>query len=103
MPLETERDDTRPAAHMNAVVTGASGFVGRTLCAALRRAGHHVTAVTRRPAADIDCDRNVVIASIDGRTDWSAALAGADVVFHLAAHVHVLDRREARNLAAFRE
>ena len=32
------------------LVAGASGFVGRRLCAALERAGHDVVAMTRNPA-----------------------------------------------------
>ena len=43
------------------------------------------------------------VGNIDGGTDWSAALDGVDAVVHLAAKVHVMDRREARRIDAFRE
>ena len=85
------------------LVTGASGFVGRALCAALGEAGHEVVASTRgavepwvpglevRPIPDIGPD-----------TDWSGALAGIDAVAHLAARVHVMKERRAQPLAAYR-
>ena len=44
----------------------------------------------------------VVVGDIDGATDWSQALAGVDVVFHLAARVHVLRETAAAPLAEFR-
>ena len=39
---------------------------------------------------------------INASTDWSDAVRDAEVVFHLAAHVHVLDAREAQDLERFR-
>jgi uncharacterized protein YbjT (DUF2867 family) len=36
---------------MKALIAGASGFVGRRLCAALAGTGHDVVAMTRNPAA----------------------------------------------------
>ena len=37
-------------AAVKALVAGASGFVGRRLCAALAGTGHDVVAMTRNPA-----------------------------------------------------
>ncbi len=71
------------------VVTGATGFIGRALCPRLAAAGHEVSAITRR-----------VIPEIGPDTDWSAALAGAEAVVHLAARVHVSAERAADPLAA---
>ncbi|MBO6518868.1 MAG: NAD-dependent epimerase/dehydratase family protein [Rhodospirillales bacterium] len=77
-------------------VTGANGFVGGYLLPVLRDAGHDVTALVRRPESitrDV-ADRVVEIPGIDGDTDaeiLERALAGLDVVVHLAAQVHVMD------------
>ena len=76
---------------MKVLVTGATGFVGRVLCETLRARGHVVIralrSVTRGTGAG---EGDVVVGEIDGGTDWAAALAGVDVVVHLAARVHVM-------------
>ena len=45
----------------------------------------------------------VAVGDIDGRTDWSRALAGMEAVVHLAARVHVMHERAADPLAEFRK
>jgi nucleoside-diphosphate-sugar epimerase len=62
---------------MRVAVTGAGGFIGRTLCAALREHGHHVLALDRDATGDI--------AAI---SDWPRRLEGAEAVVHLAALAH---------------
>lgn len=66
------------------LVTGANGFVGKSLCRALTAKGFEVIRVARKTS-----DGNAVpVGDINGTTDWSGILQGADVVIHLAAHVH---------------
>ena len=79
------------------LVTGASGFVGRTLCAALDSRGHLVRAATRTPL-DRPERASFAVGNIGPDTDWSAALTACDAVVHLAAHVHVM-RRNAGDVA----
>ncbi|MFT4000745.1 MAG: SDR family oxidoreductase [Rhizobium sp.] len=79
------------------LVTGATGFVGQALCAELSRRQMDYRPVSRAPAPGF-----VAIGTIDGDTDWSEALAGVDVVMHLAARVHVMNESAADPLAAFR-
>jgi nucleoside-diphosphate-sugar epimerase len=73
------------------LVTGANGFVGTALIAALARSGYIVRAALR---ADRDVAAPVaekcVVGDIGATTDWSAALECVDYVIHLAARVHVL-------------
>lgn len=88
------------------LVTGASGFVGKALCAELLSSGFKVrmanrSALTMAGASEAGYEINV-IGQIDGATDWSAALAGVDLVIHLAARVHVMREQTADPLAEFR-
>jgi UDP-glucose 4-epimerase len=45
----------------------------------------------------------VVVGAINAATAWEAALAGCDVIVHLAARVHVMDDKASDPLAEFRE
>ncbi|MBV8656470.1 MAG: SDR family oxidoreductase [Burkholderiales bacterium] len=68
---------------MNILITGASGLVGSALTARLSHAGHHVTAVCRRP---IECQAAGIqwlagdMAHLSDAADWYAMLDGIDVV-----------------------
>lgn len=68
------------------MVTGAGGFIGTHLCQALIEEDWHVAVITRG-AAPPGCERlPVTLAATDG--ELAQALAGADVVFHLAGMAH---------------
>jgi nucleoside-diphosphate-sugar epimerase len=70
------------------LVTGAGGFIGRALCAALTSHGHAVHGVTRRPEAPIAGAALAAIGNIGPQTDWRHHLAGIDIVVHLANRAH---------------
>jgi nucleoside-diphosphate-sugar epimerase len=82
------------------LVTGATGFVGRTLCPLLEKAGYEVRPVVRRAGAGLKAA--AVISDIGPQTDWRTALEGVDVVVHLAARVHVMNDDAADPQEAFR-
>jgi nucleoside-diphosphate-sugar epimerase len=71
------------------LVTGAGGFVGRPLCAELLYRGQSVRAAVRSANTQVENVKVTAVGSIDGETDWSAALSGVDTVIHLAARVKV--------------
>lgn len=74
-----------------ALVTGATGFVGRAVCAELLRRGWRVRAALRSAArgAPEGCE-TAPVGDLSGDPDWRPALEGVGVVIHLAARVHEL-------------
>ncbi|MFX1716125.1 NAD-dependent epimerase/dehydratase family protein [Paraburkholderia sp. A1RO-5L] len=86
------------------LVTGASGFVGRSVCRVLAANGHDVTALVRRPGTSTGAAREWVHSGVDfaGLSDeWPRELV-PDCVVHLAARVHVMNDKAADPFAAFR-
>jgi nucleoside-diphosphate-sugar epimerase len=70
------------------LVTGASGFIGRPLVAALLRAGYAVRAVTRR---QVSFPGSVEVANVPDfmdSIDWNPILRGVDFIVHLAGMAH---------------
>ncbi len=103
---------------MKYLVTGSTGFVGQALCLRLLSHGFEVRAATRtnKPLveklfnSDVLKNQNnglvreeVVVGSINGNTDWTAALKGIDIVIHLAARVHVMNENSSEPLTEFRQ
>lgn len=82
------------------LVTGADGFVGRALCAALAASGRPARRAVR--AARSAFPDTVAVGDIGPGTDWRAALEGVACVVHLAARAHVLRESTADSLAEYR-
>lgn len=84
-------------------LTGASGFIGRTLLQRLIARGCSVTAALRPDAKPLDSSVAVFgFERFDDHRDWVAGLTGHDVVIHCAARVHVMKDAQRDALAAFR-
>jgi nucleoside-diphosphate-sugar epimerase len=73
---------------VTALVTGATGFIGRRLVAELAGAGHRVRALvhtTPPPDTFAPAGIDVVHADLSSRAPLDTVVRGCDVVFHLAA------------------
>jgi len=80
------------------LITGANGFLGRAVRAALEGKGVPVRGSVRSVANG----NNVAVGDIGSDTSWLLALEGVDTIVHTAARVHVMDETTADSLAAFR-
>jgi nucleoside-diphosphate-sugar epimerase len=86
---------------MRALVTGAGGFLGTALVRALSARGDEVRALVRRPAPDLALPGVAVVTGDATDPDaLRAAVAGCDVVFHLAGVRRAVDPEEFRRVNA---
>jgi uncharacterized protein YbjT (DUF2867 family) len=98
---------TSPAhemAGLRVLVAGASGFVGRRLCAALAEAGCHVAAMTRNPARYAGAGMPVY-GDVHAPVTLDAPMAGCQAAYYLVHSLSDPDfrRKDAAAAAAFGE
>lgn len=84
------------------LVTGATGFVGKALCASLVRS-YPVRVAVRNSAVEglpdgVDVTQRLLLPD----QDWSDTLVGVGVIVHCAARVHVMTDDAADPLVEFR-
>lgn len=84
------------------LVTGANGFVGRALCEELAANGVDVLGVSRGDIAK-KASPATIVRDINSSTDWAGVLGGVEVIFHLAARVHVMNEHVDDPLQEFIE
>lgn len=86
------------------LVTGATGFVGAALARRLAASPEFaVRAAVRRGGAILPAGAGQsVVGDLSSATDWTAAVAGIDVVVHTAARVHVMRDSASDPLAIYR-
>jgi dihydroflavonol-4-reductase len=82
---------------VKALVTGASGFIGSHVVAALAAAGHEVRAFDRRAPAEVPAGVEAVAGDVLDADALARAAQGCDAVFHLAA-LYSYARAHAREM-----
>ena len=83
------------------LVTGATGFIGGHLLPSL--SGNPVRVALRSAGQNAGprADR-IYVGDVNGRTEWTGALAGVRCVVHMAAHVHAM-KQTADDRRSFHE
>ncbi|HIC8797875.1 SDR family oxidoreductase [Aeromonas veronii] len=72
------------------LLTGATGFVGSTLLARLKKQSEiQVVVTTRKDTPETDVN-TIFVGDVDGTTDFSVALRDTDTVIHCAARAHIM-------------
>ncbi|MGL4748058.1 MAG: NAD-dependent epimerase/dehydratase family protein, partial [Shewanella sp.] len=72
------------------LLTGATGFVGSTLLARLKKQSEiQVVVTTRKDTPETDVN-TIFVGDVDGATDFSVALRDTDTVIHCAARAHIM-------------
>ena len=84
-------------------MTGANGFIGKSLSLELIMQDFLVRRALRYESSQANDFSQVGVGAIDGETNWSIALCNVDKVIHLAARVHVMNDASADPLAEFRK
>lgn len=90
---------------MKIVVTGATGYVGQPLVAALIADGHDVVALSRdrgRAAARLP-GATIVEANLEDAGPWQASIAGTNAIVHLAGELIAGKRWDARQKQIIRD
>lgn len=88
---------------MNVLLTGSTGFLGRSLAAAMSiNHEFYLTAIARRPV-DISAAHIIQVTGFDGHTDWSETLSGQRVIIHAAARAHVMKESAVDSMIKYRQ
>ncbi|MEY3760971.1 MAG: hypothetical protein RIR39_2462, partial [Pseudomonadota bacterium] len=85
------------------LVSGANGFVGKSLCRMLAEQRQIVRKTTRRINMQVKNNETLGVGELNGQSDWTKALLDIKVVIHLAARVHVMNDASTDPLAEFRK
>lgn len=90
---------------MKILVTGATGFIGVSLCKTLVSIPGFNIIGSGRSSMDLEADNFLFIRIADSPSaiEWRNLLEGVDVVIHLAARAHVLSDASHDPLAEFRK
>lgn len=86
------------------LITGASGFIGETLCKTLSKSNRYVRGAVRSLklySSNIDVEY-VSVGDINIKTDWKDFLVDIDCVIHCAGRAHIMNETKKNALKIYR-
>lgn len=87
---------------MKILVTGASGFIGRSVCEQMNSGDVEIVPVVRTPDKAASGSNSIVVPDIGPDTAWREHLGEVDLVIHTAARVHAMNDTSADQPEAYR-
>ena len=86
------------------LITGASGFIGRSLCKTLSTSGRFFRGAVRSlDSISTDTRANYVsIGDITTKTNWKDVLANIDCIIHCAGRAHVMNETKKNELEIYK-
>lgn len=86
------------------LLTGATGFVGRSIQKRLIADGNYKLTIAIRREVEVPYGARIFkMADLTAETDWSDALQTVDIVIHAAARAHVMKSEELDSLTEYRK
>lgn len=89
---------------MKVFITGANGFIGKSLCSKLKNTNFEVSAAVRS-LTSLSNHNNINYLSVGDITlkkDWKDLLLGHDCVIHCAGKAHQIDKNQNNSLKNYR-
>ena len=88
---------------MKILLTGATGFIGKSLVAELLQKNFNISIAVRQKNSLFPNEvKQFVVGDFERNPDFSASLVEIDCVIHLAGKAHVIDKNKASVLDEFR-
>ncbi|NIN35359.1 MAG: NAD-dependent epimerase/dehydratase family protein, partial [Gammaproteobacteria bacterium] len=84
------------------LLTGTTGFVGRSLLPHLKSGNYLVRALSRQPKTDLSPDIEQLPCDLITAKDYGDILVDVDTVIHLASRVHQFDQKGETALNEYR-
>lgn len=87
---------------MNVLITGATGFIGKSLLSELLRQNFNISIVVRQKTNIFPAKvKQFVVGDFKNNPDFSPALEKVDCIVHLAGKAHVIEKSKASVLDEF--
>ena len=77
-------------------ITGANGFIGKSLCKTFSKLNRSFVRIVRSENSlkTLNGINTIFVGDINSNTNWSQSLENCEVIIHCAGKVHVMDNKD---------